>query len=238
MAPQSPAAVASTLLDFTDRIESALRERHNLDGVHGLATVIRESIARDDSTVQFYAEPLSALAEIHDVVASASGTPAAPPLPETIAIAERIWREIIQPTPAIRLASSAITRAASSDSLSSILQEMRERAFSQIPVYDRGLFAGLLTTNAVARWLSQAFETDGSLVIEEAFVRDVLPHLESHEVPRFIPKATPATAATAMLLEPRPPLMLILTESGRDVDPPLGVLVAADLPELLETLNG
>jgi len=230
---------AATFLDLCAAIESALRDRHGLDRVHGLRDVVHEASVAGDVSVTYYREHLLGLAELHGVVLRSrdgSGAHVAPPLPDTIARAERIAQEITQPTPALRFASSAMSRAASSDALGPRLAEMRRRDFSQVPVYDGGVFAGLLTTNAVARWLADQLDERGDAIVEDVHVRDVLPYVEEHEVAWFVPQHTPACEVVSVLLGERPPLAVILTASGRDTEPPLGLVVAADLPELLAAL--
>lgn len=232
--------VAADLLSLTEKIEQALRERHHLDRLHGLGPVARAAIEAEDATAQFYATVLWHLGAQQDVLGRSrevSGT--APTLPGTalLAQARRVLQEIHQPTPAIRLASSAIVRASSADALGPWTAQMRSRAFSQLPVYDKGVFAGLLTTNSVARWLAEHLDEAGDAIIENARVRDVLPFAEPHEHVHFVGPHTTAAEVVALLRSLRPPTAIVLTSSGRSTDPPLGILVAADLPELIEALN-
>jgi len=232
--------VATALIERCARIETVLRERHTITQSHGLRAVTHDAVAAGDPGATFYSEQLLALAELHDVVLrsrTGNGAPVAPPLPETIARADRLLQELEHPAPARRFAASALSRATSGEALGPRLAEMRSRDFSQVPVYDAGVFAGLLTTNAVARWLADQLDERGDALIDDARVRDVLPYAEEHEVAWFVPEGTPASRVVTALLDQRPPLAVILTASGRDSDPPLGLLVAADLPELLEALT-
>jgi len=237
--PATTPDAAAALLELCADIEHTLRDRHRLARVHGLRDVLHEAHSAGDPSVVFYRESLLGLAELHGVVLRSrdgGGTPVAPPLPETIARAERLAQEIARPTPALRFASSALSRASSGEALGPRLVEMRRRDFSQVPVYDAGVFAGLLTTNAVARWLADQLDDRGDAIVEDVHVRDVLPYVEEHEVARFVSQHTAACEVVAMLLGERPPLAVILTTHGRESEPPLGLLVTADLPELLAAL--
>ncbi|SNT16233.1 hypothetical protein SAMN06309944_2343 [Micrococcales bacterium KH10] len=238
--PTSTEQLTADLIDATDAIEAALREQHRLESLHGLGAVTRATIALGDPIVRYYGVDLWRLAAHREAVthehveaSSARGV-----LDEAVVTrAKRLLQEITQPTPAIRIASSAIMRATSADSLGIWLRQMRERDISQIPVYDRGVFAGLLTTNAVARWLAGQIDERGDALIESALVRHVLPHVEPAETVAFLPKEVSAAQVVALLRSANPPAAIILTASGRDVDPPQGLMVAADLQELDDALS-
>ncbi len=231
---------AADLLSLTGKIESALRERHHLERVHGLGPVARAAIEAGDTTAQFYTNVLWHLSAQQDSLShtrDSTGTPPTLPGITLLSQARRVLQEIHQPTPAIRLASSAIVRASSGDALGPWVAQMRGRSFSQLPVYDSGVFAGLLTTNSIARWLAQHLDESGDAVIENARVRDVLPFTEGHEHVHFAGPETTAAEVVALLRNPRPPTAVMLTASGKAFGPPLGLLVSADLPEFVATLN-
>ncbi|GAA2245173.1 hypothetical protein GCM10010401_18090 [Rarobacter faecitabidus] len=230
---------ASELIAATDAIEAELRAGNDLERVHGLGAVTRAAIAAGDPVATHYGIDLWRLSSHRESVAHQHHD-APDPMGildgNVVARAERILQEIRRPSRAIRFASSAIARAASGDALGPWLAVMREREISQIPVYDNGTFAGLLTTNGIARWLALHVDDNGDALIEEARVRDVLSHVESYEVAVFLPVTVSVAEAIATLSPAAGPKVVILTASGRDTDPPQGLLVRSDLGELQEAL--
>lgn len=232
--------LASDLIAVTDSIEDALREKHGFHRLHGLGAVSRAAIGANDPVATYYGTDLWKIAAHRESVAH-DHLDAADPLgildEAVLARARRIHQEIVQPSRAIRFASSAIARAASGDHLGQWLTQMRNRDISQVPVYEGRTYAGLLTTNAVARWLAQHVDDNGDALIESARVRDVLPHIESVETVTFQPTDLSAAEALAVLSSRNAPKALIMTASGRDIDPPQGLLVRADIAELDAALS-
>ncbi|GAA2515492.1 hypothetical protein [Rarobacter incanus] len=227
--------LATSLIAATDAIERELAARCELDRVHGLGPVTRAAIAAGDPVATYYATALWRLTA-HREAATHEHLDIADPLgvlsESVVHRAERILQEIVRPSRAVRLAASAIARAASADPLGRWLTIMRSRDISQLPVYDRGTFAGLLTTNGVARWLADHVDENGDALIESARVRDVLPFTEVTETVEFYPVTASVAQILAVLRRVDAPKAVILTASGRDVDPPQGILVRADLGEL------
>lgn len=119
------------------------------------------------------------------------------------------------------------------------LIEMAGRSFSQLPVYQSGKYIGLVTTNAVARWLASEIDEAGELLSEGTTVGHVLDFAEGYERAVHVARRTSVASVIETLMRPNPPVAVIVTESGGTAEKPLGVFVSTDLAYLLRTLpNG
>jgi hypothetical protein len=114
---------------------------------------------------------------------------------------------------------------------------MYRNDFSQMPVYNDKQYLGLLTTNTVARWLADQLERHDGLA-EDAPIRDVLAFAEGVENVFHRPRSLSVTETvwefTTAAANGRPITALILTNSGRPDESPLGIVVAEDLTQLPE----
>ena len=93
---------------------------------------------------------------------------------------------------------------------------------------------GLLTTNAIARWV--AAELDADRTLPAASVAEVLEHSGKLDEPVFLPRTVTAAMAMEALSTPLPsgavPRLAIVTEHGKPTEKPISVLGATDIPAL------
>ena len=169
------------------------------------------------------------------------GRPIAEPVEEVVEQIERLRDRIKAPPTALRVVGTMDVRTAVLDQpINAALEQVRRFDYSQLPVYDDdGSYAGILTTNAIARWLAAQLTATGGLA-ETQSVRDVLAFAEQHERARHVPKTITAAEAIHELssggLAGRPAAALIITHSGSESEKPLAVVVSHDLPALLAAL--
>jgi len=235
MAAQDP---AREFLDACAQIEQTLKARHRLEGVHGFGEVVR-AVRDRDSVVRRYRDALSAFAELRNAISHHSyqgGLPIAVPLRTTVEAAKRVRQEIERPLSAGQVVTGTPMIASITDPLREVLGRMTEESFSQVPLYRGDEFAALLTTNAVARWVAANLDEDGIALLEGATAAAVLAFAEGHEVAEAVARTTPAATVLERLTSSSPPLAVLVTHNGRLSERPLGVLVAADVPRLLELM--
>jgi len=100
---------------------------------------------------------------------------------------------------------------------------------------------GLITTNAVARWLAMQYEGDGfiagdvsiELVVEVGaeFKDRVL--LKNRSL-----KIVDALGAFSADRGEEPPAAIVITENGRGAEKPLGIITPSDIPAMAKILTG
>lgn len=116
------------------------------------------------------------------------------------------------------------------------MDTIASQGLAQFPVYDGGECVGLLTTNAIARWLAAELRDDDT--IAAGTVAEVLDHSGKLDQPIFLPRTVTAAAAVEALSTPLAsgavPRLAIITEHGKPTQKPLSVLGATDIPALAQ----
>ena len=145
------------------------------------------------------------------------------------------------PTVLAALGPRSVTSVRAEDPVRSVLELVRTLSYSQFPVYDDAGWAGLITTNAIARWFARQLHEDQVTTGEEP-VAAVLACAEEQDTAVHVPRST--TVGRAIELFGRPlrsgarPAALVVTENGRPDEAPLAVVVDQDLSALHSALGG
>src|SRR5699024_8820224 len=122
------------------------------------------------------------------------------------------------------------------DRLTDALAMMREKDFSQLPVYSEGGYHGLLTTNTVARWFANAYHADGG-VVDDPLIDDVLKAQEETPVVdlnRNVSTTEVVAEFQAMQDKGTPLQAVIISDAGKETQAPLAIIVASDLAKLID----
>jgi predicted transcriptional regulator len=169
------------------------------------------------------------------------GQPIAEPVMEVVRQIERLRDQIKRPPKAIDvLGKQDIGSVDLDEPIGTALEYIRDFNYSQLPVYRQHTYVGLLTTNAVARWLASQLTSNDGLAESES-VSVVLEFAEPHECALLVPSEITVTQAVHQLQHGgnagAPVAALVITENGEASEPPLGLVVADDLPMLLEAVT-
>lgn len=161
--------------------------------------------------------------------------PIAEPLPETVDEIEHLRDAIVSPALALEVVSQprVISYSPSTD-IHEPLRAIADDGLTQFPIYDGGECVGLLTTNAIARWVAAELTADDH--IPATTVGDVLAHSGKLDQPVFLPRTISAAGAVEALSTPLDsgavPRLAIITEHGKPTQKPISVLAASDIPAL------
>ena len=188
-------------------------------------------------------DALSAYASLRNAITHSryyNGQPIADPVLDVVTGIERL-RDFIRRPPtalsAIPRQTVRITRP--EDPLSSALRWVREYDYSQFPVYDRGRYSGLLTTNTVARWLADQLGDIG--LAEEVPVAQVLRFAEPQDQAKLVARSITVLEAMFALQHgaPRgePVPALVVTNEARIHEDPLAIITTDDLPSLSKAVD-
>ena len=185
---------------------------------------------------------LAAFASLRNAIAHGryfAGRPIADPVPQVVNEIERIRDQLKRPPKALSVVSGQQVKTVHpEDDLVKALSLVREFDYSQLPVYDDA-YVGLLTANAIARWLAAQLGGNVGLA-ETAPIRQVLQYTEKQDFGALESRELTALEAIHLLEHgvgsARPVAALIVTQTGRGTDRPLAVLVRDDLPGLYEAV--
>jgi len=163
--------------------------------------------------------------------------PLAEPTEAAVSAIRRLRGELLGP----KLVLAVLKRrdrpvtVAPGESVRRALDTMYENDFSQVPVYDGSTYVGLLTTNTVARWVADQMRRHDGLA-EDAPVGETLTFSEDIERVEHLPRGVTTTEAVWRFAtaaeEGRPLTTLLVTDSGKRTETPLGIVVAEDLARL------
>ena len=166
--------------------------------------------------------------------------PIAEPLQETVDDIAHLRDSLLRPTLAIEVVGqgSKVVTFSPDDRVRDALAAIRETGHTQFPIYDGGACVGLLTANAIVRWVAEELaegDTVGTTTIDAA-----LELSGRHDQAVFLPRAATATAAVDALSTPfesgARPRLAIITEHGRADQRPIAVLGPTDIPALTQAI--
>ncbi|MFV2108133.1 CBS domain-containing protein [Micromonospora sp. LOL_015] len=147
-----------------------------------------------------------------------------------------LWTQISSPPSALSvLDHREVCQVHPEDLIGVALDHVRRFNYSQLPVYDQSGYIGILTTNAIGRWLADSFVRNTGLA-EEQTVREMMQFAEEHDRAAQVPRTITAAEAIDRLSR-RPDVdqhvtVLIVTQGGRTAERPLALIVPYDLPAL------
>lgn len=125
--------------------------------------------------------------------------------------------------------------------LSEALRFIRECSYSQFPIREGERFVGLLTTNAIARWLAHQMDWHGGLA-ESELIAEVLKHRESTEKAVLVGRNSLLSQAMERLSPSDPSALactaIVVTQNGRPHEKTLGLITHADVPDCVRQLQG
>lgn len=121
------------------------------------------------------------------------------------------------------------------DTLSTMLEVVNEKSFSQFPIYDDHLFKGLITGNGLTNWLAKNVEDD-YLSRNETHLKEILLCEEDGANYSFISRDTSVYEAvdifTSQMNKGRRLEALLITHNGRPTETLLGIITSWDIIDI------
>ena len=227
-------------LDAFNGIERILRSRNGADGRPGFVELVRTSkdlVPRQRNLLRDYADLRNAI--VH--TSSLNGQLIADPRDDVVRTIEG-QMELIERPPkvldALRLLPPHVFQA--SDSIIAFLNIVKPPTyFSQAPVTASDRRIELVTTNAVARWIAESWESPHGVILEESSIARILAFKEPSDRVEIRARDLKVVEAWRIFSGEAgdPPAAILITQSGRDTETPLGLCVPADLPAMLKALK-
>lgn len=112
--------------------------------------------------------------------------------------------------------------------------------FSQSPYRSANGELGLITTNAVARWLAMQYQGDGYLADDVTIEQVVEVGAESKDRVLLRSKSFRVVDALAAFAGDRgvePPAAIVITDSGLGREKPTGIVTPSDIPAMIKVLT-
>lgn len=124
--------------------------------------------------------------------------------------------------------------------ISEFLELVSKFDYSQAPVGDGARVMALITTNAVTRWISNAYISSEGALVDESKIAEILMFSETTDEIVFKPRDLKVVDALRifsgenMLL---PPAAILITENGKPEEKPLGICVKSDVQALYMSIG-
>lgn len=224
-----------------NNIENHLRTSLNAETYVEFTQLARRYAEKKQLPAQ-HLSALLAFASLRNAISHSryyGGRPIAEPVEEVVAEIERLWTQISAPPLALTvLGGGDVCQVHPDEPISVALDYVRRFNYSQLPVYDENGYLGVLTTNAIGRWLADQLSHIG--LAEGEPVRQVMRFAEEDERAELVPRAITAAEAIDRLSRGRDSgrhvAALIISQRGYKTEKPLAVVVPYDLPALSAAL--
>jgi len=226
-----------------NEIESYFRAALVVDEHVEFGKLVREYVATRHLPLR-HQDALLAFARLRNAISHEpyrNGRPIAYPRPDVVEQIEQLRDLCFKPPTALSvLGQREVCSVAPGQPISAALEYVSLYDYSQLPVYDGDSYVGILTTNAIARWLAAQFAAAEGLAEAET-VGHVLDFAEQHESAKPVARSITTADAIHRLSkggqEGKPLTALIITQSGKSTEKPLRVVVDDDLPALVSALE-
>ncbi|WP_110927920.1 CBS domain-containing protein [Bacillus massiliglaciei] len=156
------------------------------------------------------------------------------PHPEIVEKIEKIADELEKPQSALSIASKPVHFFYEDDSLSKVLEAVKEHHHSRFPIYNReDEYLWLLTSSEIVKWLADHF-SDEKMAIGKAKVKELYDPAIQHDIV-FASQNDSVLEIENLFDENSSPNKkldaVIITKSGKAQEKPNGIITSSDLLE-------
>ncbi len=232
---------ADTFLSTFASIERTLRAKTQSERTASFYQLV-DAAARWSPEIRRYRDDLKEFADLRNAIIHerSDGHVIAEPNDRAMDRLKVLEGMVLRPLAVLPLFQGSVVTVSPADSLARAVTVMRENGFSQAPVMEHTHFAGLLTSDCVARWLGAQIQDD-VISLGEARVADVLRCAESQDNHAFVGRTLSLVALLEEFarFEERGERLdaVLITESGKRSEKLLGIVTIADLPRVLAALK-
>jgi predicted transcriptional regulator len=229
-------ALVDRFIAAYNAIDHALRRMLDLPNEVGFSRAVRMQMEQKPTWKD--GQALLRYAELRNVLVHEPQVPngyLSIPVASVVADIEAIRDRLLNPQRVYPAYQRDVVTVAPQDTLDTVLALIKERDYSQFPVYDADVFHGLLTENGITRWLAHHLELLGGMTMvefDDHRVEHVLATEEARQNIDFVAR-TALLDEVESLFAHNPTLEAVLiTHSGRSSEKPLGIITAFDVSRL------
>lgn len=159
----------------------------------------------------------------------------AEPHDRTVERFNEIYEMITNPKKVIPTFQFNVLGAHKDDYINGILKEMKQKSFSQFPVFDSDdTVIELINNNTISRWLASEVDDNGTIIIDGVTVEKLIPEIEFKRNYKFISRETSIYKAYDLFLnhineKGRNLDVLFITHNGKETEKLLGLITISDL---------
>jgi predicted transcriptional regulator len=226
-------------LDIYNKIDDYLKKSDNYDSYVNFAQKVKNT---KNKVAQRYKDELLSFGELRNAIVhnpKIGNKAIAEPHEETVSRISELFDKISNPKKVIPEFQFQVLGAKKNDFINEILVEMKKQSFSQFPVFDdKENVCELINNNTISRWLSSQLDEDGTIIIDNVKVADLLIEIEFKENYKFVSRNTSIYEAYDLFIkqinkEQRNLDVLFITHSGKIDEKLLGLITIEDIASLV-----
>ena len=227
-------------LDCYNKIDLYLKSSEDYESYESFAGKIKKS---KNPVVRNYKDELISFGELRNAIVHNPkiGIEAiAEPHTTIVFRIKELYEKISNPKKVIPEFQFEVLGAKEGDYINNVLIKMREKSFSQFPVFDiEGKVAELINTNTISRWLSNNLEDSGTIVIDNIKVKDLMNEIEFKSNYKFISRNTSIYEAYNLFTEQIRVKntnldVLFITNSGKQSEKLIGLITIEDIASIIK----
>ncbi len=214
-------------------------------GSHESFSFLIDHVSRTNAAFAHYRDDLKEYAELRNAIVHKriGGKTIAEPHPDVVERIESIVKIVTQTPKLAEFFSKKVTICNTEDTLKYVLDLLLKGRFNQLPVYSGKKLVGLLTSDAIVLWLANEFQTAQSFD-STSKVKELLEFASSKaKSDEYLLMGHDSTifdaldAFDAAYKRGKHLQALIITESGKAEQYPLGIVTTLEVPRLITLVN-
>lgn len=231
--------LTSRFLSAFNRIEKRLK---TLAGSHAAFFQLIDRAASTDSAVARLRARLRRLGNMRNMFVHEHDhtSEVAVPTEQTVTAIEALTDALESPPLLLALAVQDVKWCRHDEPIGAAVRVMYDGAFSQLPVSDGARLVGLLTGETIARWLAATYAIGKEVNFNES-IHAVLTHQEPTTTHAILSQSATVfdglTRFEAALHQGQALLAILITTTGGESDPLLGIVTPTDIPRLVRKAN-
>lgn len=181
----------------------------------------------NNAIIRNYESDLKVFGDFRNLLVHGNNSGLAIPSEKTIQLIEKIYQAITNPPKAYDIAQKSVVSFQKSDSLADVLETVREKRYTQFPVYEGNNFEGLLTENGVTFWLADKVDED-LFSVKETKIAEILDKDEKNNNYKFISR-NKNIYEVQNYFNNHEIEALFVTDSGKEQQKILGIITSWDI---------
>jgi predicted transcriptional regulator len=226
-------------LDIYNQIDDYLKKTDNYESYVNFAQKVKNS---KNKVAQRFKDELLSFGELRNAIVhnpKIGNKAIAEPHENAVSRISELYDKISNPQKVIPKFQFQVLGAKKNDFINEILVEMKNQSFSQFPVFDdKGNVCELINNNTISRWLSSKLEENGTIIIDNVKVADLLSEIEFESNYKFVSRNTSIYEAYDLFInqinkKQRNLDVLFITHSGKAEEKLLGLITIEDIAILI-----
>ncbi len=222
------------------RLEDELRRITG--GGHESFSYLVDHVSRSNNAFGHFRDDLKEFAELRNAIVHKriGGKPIAEPHPDVVERIESIANKIIQAEILEDYFRKNVVTCGPQDTIKHVLSLFQKGQFNQAPVYNAHKLVGLLSTDTISTWLANTF-LNSEFVDPATKVKEILRLGATSDDYTVLSGTSTVFDALAILdatyKRGKHLKAIIITQSGKHTELPIGIITTLEIPLLFSLLN-